>query len=97
MTENGCSLTEWKDLSGKVEDPMRADYIRRYFASLMKAKKEVPVMGYFVWTLMDNFEWSSGFTRRFGLVYVDFETLKRTKKSSFYAYRDLIKDNLKNM
>ena len=97
VTENGCSLTEWKDLSGKVEDPMRADYIRRYFASLMKAKKEVPVMGYFVWTLMDNFEWSSGFTRRFGLVYVDFETLKRTKKSSFYAYRDLIKDNLKNM
>lgn len=91
ITENGCSLTEWKTADGSVHDPMRADYIDRYFANLMKAREEgVDVRGYYVWSLMDNLEWSSGFTRRFGLVYVDYETGERTKKTSFAAYKRLI-------
>ncbi len=91
ITENGCPLIEWKTEQGTLEDPMRADYINRYFSYLMKAKDEgVDIRGYYVWSLMDNFEWSSGFTRRFGLVYVDFETKERIPKSSYYNYAKLI-------
>ncbi|MBQ9481300.1 MAG: family 1 glycosylhydrolase [Clostridia bacterium] len=90
VTENGCSLSECL-IDGKVEDQIRTEYIRRYLAELIKAKCDgVDVRGYYVWTLMDNFEWSSGFTRRFGLVYVDFETCKRYPKNSFYQYKNLI-------
>lgn len=92
ITENGCPLIEWKTLQGTVEDPMRSDYINRYFSYLMKAKNEgVNIRGYYVWTLMDNFEWSSGFTRRFGLVYVDFSTQERIPKSSYYNYAAMIR------
>lgn len=95
ITENGIPLIEWKTLQGTVEDPMRADYINRYFANLMKAKNEgVDIRGYYVWSLMDNFEWSSGFTRRFGLVYVDFDTMERIPKSSYYSYAALIRRHL---
>ncbi len=91
VTETGVSLTEWKPLSGIIHDDMRMDYIRRYFAQLMRAKKEgTDIRGYFVWTLLDNFEWSSGYSRRFGLVYVDHETGERIPKQSFYDYRDMI-------
>lgn len=92
VTETGISLPEWKPLEGRICDTMRTDYIRRYFAELMRAKRNgVDIRGYFVWTLLDNFEWSSGYSRRFGLVYVDHETGERTPKQSFYDYRDLIK------
>ena len=96
ITENGIPLIEWVTQQGTVEDPMRMDYINRYFAYLMKAKNEgVDIRGYYVWTLMDNFEWSSGFTRRFGLVYVNFDTGERIKKSSFYGYANMIQRYLK--
>lgn len=92
ITENGMDQAEWKTLHGKIDDPMRIDYIERYFSCLMQAKASgVDIRGYFVWSLLDNFEWSSGFTRRFGLVYVDFETGERTPKSSYYWYSDLIR------
>ncbi len=91
ITENGCSLAEWKTREGTIDDEMRNDYIHRYFSYLWKAREEgVDICGYYVWSLMDNFEWSSGFTRRFGLVYVDFETGERTKKRSFYGYKEMI-------
>ena len=94
VTESGISLNEWIDLDGQVNDPVRVDYIRRYFKWLKKAKTDgIDVRGYFYWTLMDNFEWSSGFKRRFGLVYSDFETGNRIKKQSFYAYKKLIEEN----
>lgn len=95
ITENGCPLIEWKTLQGTVEDPMRTDYINRYFSYLMKARDEgADIRGYYIWTLMDNFEWSSGFTRRFGLVYVDFETKERIPKSSYFGYAALIRKYL---
>ena len=95
ITENGIPLIEWVTEQGTVEDPMRTDYINRYFGHLMKAKNEgIDIRGYFVWTLMDNFEWSSGFTRRFGLVYVNFETQERVPKSSYYCYAELIRKYL---
>lgn len=91
ITENGIDLPEWKTLRGTVDDPMRADYIERYLSWLMKAKEEgVDIRGYYVWSLMDNFEWSSGFTRRFGLTYVDFDTKERIPKYSYYRYKALI-------
>ena len=75
-------------------DTMRTDYIERYFAELKRAKADgVDIRGYFVWTLIDNFEWSSGYSRRFGLVYVNHDTGERTKKQSFYDYQALIKAN----
>ena len=93
VTENGCTMVEWKTRKGTVEDAMRDDYIHRYFTYLWKAREEgVDIRGYYVWTLMDNFEWSSGFSRRFGLVYVDFETGERTKKKSFYGYKEMIEE-----
>lgn len=92
ITENGIDQAEWKTLRGTIEDPMRIDYIERYFSWLMRAKDcGVDIRGYFVWSLLDNFEWSSGFTRRFGLVHVDFETGNRTPKSSYYWYSELIR------
>lgn len=59
---------------------------------MMKAIKEgIDIRGMFVWSLLDNFEWSDGFARRFGLIYVDYETLERTKKQSYFTYKKLIK------
>lgn len=95
ITENGVSLPDWVDTDGNVLDYARADYIRRYAAGALRAKEEgLPVFGYYVWTLMDNFEWSSGYTRRFGLVYSDFVNKKRIKKQSFYFYKQFVKETL---
>ena len=76
---------------GHVDDGDRIDYLERYLGAVARAMDEgVPVHGHFVWSLLDNFEWSEGYSKRFGLVYVDYETLERVPKSSFYWYRDLI-------
>ena len=79
---------------GKVHDPQRIDYIRRYVAELEKAIDEgIPVIGYLYWSIMDNFEWKKGYDMRFGLIYVDYQTQKRTLKDSPYFYRNLIAAN----
>ena len=97
ITENGCSLSECL-IDGKVIDQVRCEYIKRYLEQALKAKKDgVDIRGYYVWSLMDNFEWSSGFTRRFGLIYTDFETCNRYPKESFYAYKKMIEDYKKNI
>lgn len=89
--ENGMAGIEWPDENGEVQDPARVDFLRSHIRGLRRAMGEgIPVIGYHHWTLLDNFEWHEGFRKRFGLVYVDFETGKRTPKTSFYAYRDLI-------
>jgi beta-glucosidase len=90
ITENGAAYPDARH-NGSVPDPQRISYVERHLAALGEAVAEgVPVRGYFLWSLLDNFEWAFGFSRRFGIVYVDFETLERIPKSSYHWYRDLI-------
>ena len=92
ITENGMSAHDVVSLDGQVHDPNRIDFTHRYLLELEKAVDAgVPVEGYFHWSLMDNFEWSYGYTERFGIVYVDYETQRRIPKDSAYWYRDWIK------
>ncbi|QDU34567.1 Beta-glucosidase A [Poriferisphaera corsica] len=94
VTENGMSSHDWIDCEGKVQDTQRIDYLRRYLLELKKAVADgADVRGYFQWSLLDNFEWTYGYTQRFGLVHVDYETQKRTLKQSAYWYRDVIQKN----
>ena len=92
-TENGVALAEWKDLSGKIEDPARIDYLKRYLRALHKAAQEIEIDGYFYWSFIDNFEWAEGCSKKFGLVHVDYETLERTPKTSAYFYKKVIETN----
>jgi beta-glucosidase len=91
ITENGAAYPDERR-GDVVDDPARASYIERHVAAVARAiEHDVPVKGYFVWSLLDNFEWAFGFSHRFGIVYVDFRTLERIPKASFYRYRDLIR------
>ncbi|HET6444533.1 MAG TPA: GH1 family beta-glucosidase [candidate division Zixibacteria bacterium] len=94
VTENGCSYQDLLGADGAVHDESRIAYLKAHFHSAERAlEKGIPLAGYFVWSLMDNFEWSSGYTKRFGLVYTDYETQRRFPKDSFYWYRDFIARN----
>jgi len=76
---------------GTVHDPERQAYLECHLGAVERAiAAGVPVHGYFVWSLLDNFEWSHGYAKRFGLVYVDYPTLERVPKGSFGWYRDFI-------
>jgi beta-glucosidase len=91
ITENGCSVRDEVAADGTVDDQPRISYLDSHLRALHAAMTAgVDVRGYFVWSLMDNFEWSEGFHQRFGLVHVDFETQRRTPKASFAWYRDFI-------
>ncbi len=91
ITENGMANVDWVSLDGKVHDPQRIDFLRRYLLELRKACREgVDVRGYFQWSILDNFEWTEGYKQRFGLIYVDYPTQKRILKDSAYWYRDVI-------
>jgi beta-glucosidase len=91
VTENGCSYDDGPGADGAVHDQRRVDYLRGYIGQVGRALDEgADVRGYYLWSLMDNFEWAFGFSQRFGIVHVDFETLKRTVKDSGLYYRDLI-------
>jgi len=92
VTENGTAVAA-DNVDAAVDDQERADFVKSYTDALKLAVEEdgVDVRGYFCWTLMDNFEWCRGYDMRFGLIYCDFETLERTPKTSYYAYRDIIK------
>jgi beta-glucosidase len=90
ITENGCSVRD-EVADGTVDDQPRIRYLDGHIRAVHDAMiAGVDVRGYFVWSLMDNFEWSEGYHQRFGLVHVDFETQRRTPKASFGWYRDLI-------
>ena len=90
ITENGAAYPDTR-LNGSVPDPERASYIERHLEAVARAIADgVPVAGYFVWSLLDNFEWSQGYSQRFGIVYVDFATLERVPKTSYRVYRDFI-------
>jgi beta-glucosidase len=92
--ENGMASPAWVALDGKVHDPARIDFTRRYLRELRRAMNDgVDVRGYFHWSIMDNFEWAEGYRQRFGLVHVDFSMLMRTPKGSAYWYADVIARN----
>ena len=88
------SSHDWVSLDGKVHDASRVDFMHRYLREFKKAAADgVDLRGYFAWSLMDNFEWAEGYDKRFGLVYVDYQTQLRIPKDSFYWYADVIKRN----
>jgi beta-glucosidase len=90
VTENGAAFPDSR-ANGSVPDPERISYVDRHLDAIGRAIDHgVPVRGYFLWSLLDNFEWTHGYSQRFGIVYVDYETLERVPKSSFYWYRDRI-------
>lgn len=94
ITENGQSCNDRVFLDGAVHDSDRIDFLTRYLIQLKRAsQEEVPINGYFHWSLTDNFEWHSGYDERFGLIYVDYETQKRIIKDSGYWYRSVIEKN----
>jgi beta-glucosidase len=91
VTENGAAFADVRGEDGRIDDRDRIDYLSQYLGAVARAISDgVPVHGYFVWSLLDNFEWAQGYSKRFGLLYVDYTTLERIPKSSFYWYRDLI-------
>jgi beta-glucosidase len=94
ITENGTSSTDAPDAGGNIYDVDRIMYLRSYLTQLQRATAEgVPVRGYFLWSLLDNFEWSDGLKRTYGLYRVDFKTLQRTAKLSASFYRETIRRN----
>jgi len=94
VTENGTSGTDAPDADGKIYDVDRIMYLRNYLSQLQRATAEgIPVAGYFLWSLLDNFEWADGLRKRFGLYRVDFDTQHRTPKLSASFYRETIKRN----
>ena len=91
VAENGAAFADVRAHDGRVHDVERVSYLERYLGSVEDALAAgVPVRGYFVWSLLDNFEWAHGYSKRFGLVYVDYPTQERVPKESFSWYRDLI-------
>lgn len=93
ITENGAAYQDHLSLN-QVHDPKRIEYLKNHFISAQKAiEKGVPLKGYYIWSLMDNFEWAHGYSKRFGLIYVNYSNLKRIFKDSAYWYRDIIKKN----
>ena len=94
ITENGASAADQPEPDGMVYDVDRVMYLRNYLTHLQRATAEgVPVRGYFLWSLLDNFEWADGYATRFGLVHVDYATQKRTPKLSAVFYREVIARN----
>ena len=94
ITENGIANPDWMMLDGKVHDQQRIDFIDRYLSQMKRAVDEgIPVIGYQHWAIMDNFEWTSGYEPRFGLIYVNYQTQERTIKDSGYHYAEIIKNN----
>ena len=98
ITENGMACYDFVSLDEQVHDAGRIDFIHRYLLSLKKAVDEgIPVLGYQYWSIMDNYEWTEGYDKRFGLIYVDYQTQKRTLKDSAYWYQDVIQRNGMNL
>src|SRR5262249_30492130 len=92
VTENGCALDDTVSAAGRVEDPVRARHFPAHPLAVRKAMDQgADIRGYFAWSLFDNYEWSSGYSKRFGLVHVDFATQKRTPKASAEFYREVIR------
>lgn len=94
ITENGCAYNDPPTQGNSVNDERRVHFLERYIAQVGRALQDgADVRGYFAWSLLDNFEWSEGYSQRFGLVYVDYPSQRRIIKRSGYWYRDLITSN----
>ena len=94
ITENGCAYPDGPDQNGKVNDQRRISYLEKHLNALLDAIAQgVNIGGYFQWSLLDNFEWSLGYQKRFGIVHVDYNTQKRTPKESAHWYSEVIKAN----
>jgi beta-glucosidase len=94
ITESGAAFNDKLTKDNKIHDKKRIKYLREHIKKACQALRDgVPLKGYFVWSQMDNFEWEYGFSKRFGLIYVDFQTLKRIWKDSAYFYKEVIKNN----
>ncbi len=94
VMENGASYADGPDNNGMIHDSRRIRFLRDHLAAAHRAiQNGVPLCGYFAWSLMDNFEWAKGYTQRFGIVWVDFETQQRVPKESAAWYRDVIEKN----
>jgi beta-glucosidase len=94
VTENGCAYDDAPGPDGRVADRRRIDYLDRHLRAVGQAiEAGVDVRGYFAWSLLDNFEWAEGYTKRFGLVHVDYETQARTPKDSYHWYAGTIAAN----
>ncbi|RMF03323.1 MAG: beta-glucosidase [Chloroflexi bacterium] len=94
ITENGASYSDGPDENGRVHDERRTSFLRRHFAAAHRAiEAGVPLKGYFVWSLMDNFEWAEGYSQRFGIVWIDYPTGQRIPKDSALWYKEVIAAN----
>ena len=94
ITENGCAINDEPDASGVVNDQRRVDYLRAHLTELSEAiKLGAPVKAYFAWSLLDNYEWAEGYSQRFGIIHVDYQTQKRTIKASGYEYKKIVATN----
>lgn len=95
ITENGMANVDIISEDGKVHDPQRIEFLRQYLAQLERCIKDgTDVRAYFLWSLLDNFEWAEGLQKRFGLVYVDYQTQNRIMKDSAYWYKKMIKGEI---
>jgi len=94
VTENGAAYATGPGPDGSVQDTRRCEYVRRHLQACLSAiDAGVPLDGYFLWSLLDNFEWAFGFSKRFGIVWVDFDTQERIIKASGHMYRRIIQHN----
>ncbi len=94
VTENGAAFADVPDADGRVHDPERVAYLRDHLAAVHDAiAAGAPVTAYYVWSLLDNFEWAHGYSKRFGIVAVDYVTLQRTPKDSAYLYASTARSN----
>ena len=94
ITENGCAYPDAPNAAGEILDTARCMYLQEHLIAAHRAVAEgYPLKGYFVWSLLDNFEWAFGYTKRFGICYTDYETQKRTPKLSAHFYTQVIRQN----
>jgi len=94
ITENGCASPDRPNEKGEIDDIGRVMFLQNHLLHLQRAAAEgIPVKGYFLWSLMDNFEWIFGYTKRFGICYVNYETMQRTPKLSAKFYAEVIRHN----
>ncbi len=97
ITENGACIND-DVVNGKVNDTRRISYLQQHIAQVHRVIQDgINLKGYMAWSLMDNFEWAEGYRMRFGLVHVDYRSLKRTPKESFYWYQNVVKNNWLNI
>lgn len=94
ITENGAAYPSAPETAGAIEDDERIDYLRTHLEACLAALEQgVPLAGYFAWSLLDNFEWAFGYTKRFGITWVDYATQERIPKNSAYWYREVVRRN----